>query len=386
LRAALVLALLLVLSLASTSSAAVIAFNRDDYTFTFSQSVSGLTLWTAPATYRVTGDDTTAPAAQGSTLRISCALEELESFQVVVAGTSAFTSLTVTMTNFTGLGAATWIDVGRAIFSPMSPWSHGTRQMADLTDRVASGGSVALSATMPTVLWITIYVPKAGSSPGVKTASLQLNAIGGNGAQITLPIELTVFNFALDRTPHFETFLMSQPSIEADTIEVRDAWKEVYLQHRMSSTNPSWPNGYNWQVAWNCSGESLLDVDNSTSREQCVWANGCTGLRYGLGKGSTWRGQTFGDWIDRGFPQLMAVTTDNGRPSSFCGVPCATSSTRWGDRSGNSGWMCSLEYERKWGKYMRALQDYFEAKGFFADAPHVKGYYYTQVGLCFCCN
>jgi hypothetical protein len=35
--------------------------------------------------------------------------------------------------------------------------------------------------------------------------------------------------------------------------------------------------------------------------------------------------------------------------------------------------MCQQTYEDKWGKYLKALETFFEAEGYFADAKNVKG-------------
>ncbi len=104
--------------------------------------------------------------------------------------------------------------------------------MTDTTTFIAPGGTIALNSTFPTVLWITAYVPGSGSTHGTQTMNLQLTPNGH--AAITIPISLYVYNFVLERTPHFDTFMMSQPQITVFELDLLDAWKEVYLQHRMS--------------------------------------------------------------------------------------------------------------------------------------------------------
>lgn len=56
---------------------AIISVDPNQYAFTFTQSVSGFTVSTRPATYRMRDTFTTAPTATGSTLSISCAREEV---------------------------------------------------------------------------------------------------------------------------------------------------------------------------------------------------------------------------------------------------------------------------------------------------------------------
>ncbi len=117
----------LLLILVANVCADLITVNNATYTFTFTQSISGFTIWTAPATRRIRNTDTTAPSAMGSTLPISCAMEEVESFQVIIGPTTTFTQMTVSYTNFTGMGTGKWVDVGHAQFSPVSPWAQGTK-------------------------------------------------------------------------------------------------------------------------------------------------------------------------------------------------------------------------------------------------------------------
>lgn len=86
-------------------SYSLISVDPSLYTFKFTQSTANLVLWTAPSTRRIRSDDTSPPSsATGSTLHLSCAREELESFQVVLAPTSAISSATVTLPMFSGLG------------------------------------------------------------------------------------------------------------------------------------------------------------------------------------------------------------------------------------------------------------------------------------------
>src|SRR4051812_15377439 len=62
-------------------------------------------------------------------------------------------------------------------------------------------------------------------------------------------------------------------------------------------SDPAWPDGFNYGVGWDCTTHSLIDADNNTSTQQCIWANGCLVRRYVQGKGSVWRGVTYPDWI-----------------------------------------------------------------------------------------
>jgi len=195
-------------------------------------------------------------------------MEELESFQVIIAPTSAFSSITIRISNFTRLGATQWVDVGAAKFSQVSAWGQGTYKVTDATTKVAPGGTVALSSTLPTVLWITVYVPGTGTLAGNATASLTLTPNGHSA--LTIPINLYVFNFKLPRTPNFATYLDGLPLIYTEDLADMDAWKLVYLQHRMSLPASDWPNGLTYGVGWDCGSQALIDATSPPSTESCI--------------------------------------------------------------------------------------------------------------------
>ena len=111
---------------APPARANLVTVNRDAFLYRLTQSITGLTLWTAPNTMRIKSTDTTAPTATGSRLSISSAREELESFQVIVGPTNQYSSVTVTMDMFPNLGVAAEIDVGKADFVAASAWAQGT--------------------------------------------------------------------------------------------------------------------------------------------------------------------------------------------------------------------------------------------------------------------
>lgn len=114
----------------------------------------------------------------------------------------------------------------------------GTYSVTDYLDVVPQGGSVALSSTQPTVLWITVYIPTAGTVAGTSTATLTLTPAGGS--VIALPISLYVYNFAISLTPHFDTFMMSQPNptltsglTPSQYVDQLDQWKKVRVNLRL---------------------------------------------------------------------------------------------------------------------------------------------------------
>ena len=59
-------------------------------------------------------------------MSISCAKEEFESFQVIIAPTSEYSSVAVTMKMFPKLGPSATLEVGNATFSNVSAWGQGS--------------------------------------------------------------------------------------------------------------------------------------------------------------------------------------------------------------------------------------------------------------------
>lgn len=370
--------LVVALALALCASSSLISVDRTKYEYKLTQSVTGFTIWTTANTNRLYATSTTPPSNAKAAVTLTCAREELESFQVIVAPTSAFATMTVTMAPFPGLGPTATIDVGKVGFTPNSQWAFGGKLTADYTDKVAPGGSVTLSTSQPTILWITLYVPGAGTSAGDKSTTLTLTP---NGASpIVIPINLHVYNFILDRTPHFSSILSNNPSPTDNTsIAGMDVWKEAYLKYRVQNTDMSWPwrMDYDDTYVFDCPTKTIKNTNGATATVPCGSAGACQMKRYNLGKGGTWRGVTFSDWIDRGFSTCQFQYTADGLPPSVCGVACNTAATSWAGNSIYNGWMCTKAYEDQWGAYLKAMQDYLTADGYFADIPNVKGYWYT---------
>ena len=50
--------------------------------------------------------------------------------------------------------------------------------------------------------------------------------------------------------------------------------------------------------------------------------------------GGNWKGQTYSDWIDNGFPLYIAANTALDSRPDICGIKC-----------GNDGWRCTQAYE-----------------------------------------
>ena len=141
-------------------------------------------------------------------------------------------------------------------------WSLLTRVPSDTVPVTLGISNVPLSSSLPTVLWLTLYVPQAGTTPGARANVNLVLTVGSN--TITIPVRLRksyylgvitrsqvalyVYNFVLKKTPHFKTAMFGLPTRcppppGCPTIDQLDPWKQVYLEHRLTPNYPAWPNG-----------------------------------------------------------------------------------------------------------------------------------------------
>ena len=341
---------ILFLSVLSLAQGLLLVPDPSTTTFSLTQSTGSVRLWTTPQTRRVRDSSTAVPTATGSSLSVFCGREELESFQLIVAPSSAG-SVVVNFANFAGLPVDAWLECAEAQFSPVSPWGQGSWKVTDKLMIVADGGTVPLSSSQPTVLWFTVYVP--GETCGKTTYTTDIILTPQSQAPIVVPVSLYVFDVLLDREPHMATNGESQPKFTGASYSVAqlDAMKLVYAQHRLSGRSQSWPAGLNYQVSWNSNTNTLIDVDNATSTTACVWANGCDYRRYVIGQSGWWKGVQYSALPATA--QSEAMSTEGGRPDPFDGKSCNTASTSWD--SSYDGWMCDASYEAAWGNYMQQL-------------------------------
>lgn len=369
--------MLLWLLFVALSVGTLITPNISSTTFRFTQSSGGLQLWTTPNTRRIRSTHTTVPTSTGTTLRVRAARHgnkkqnnrltffasfltvfcvELESFQIIVAPTTGVASMTVSHMIPPGLSSSAMWEVAVASYSPAAV-RHGSWSIVDRTTPILSGGNVALSGTLPTVLWCTIYVPKDACGKRTYTSNITLTPQGG--APISIPVELYVFDFTLDDEPHFYTNGESQPRFQGSTYSQAqlDAMYEVYGAHRLSGRSQSWPAGLNHGVAWDHNLHVLKDMDNATSTQACIWANGCDYRRYVLGLSGTWRNAPYTRPKFTPTAGSEVTATEAGRPPTFGLIGCNTSLTTWNVALYN-GWMCKFLLSF----LACSLKPYFQAK------------------------
>lgn len=201
------------------------AFDPNQFTYKFSNAqLQGQTfqVWTAPSSRRIFSDDV-APTATGLGIAIDAAKQEFEPFQIVVSPTTG--TLSVSMTNFSPNGGQTFT-IEQALFD-----NGGGPTGKKITDTIRPvSGSITLSSTDATVLWITVYVP-SGATAGVATSTLTLT-IGS--VVVDIPISLQVWNWVMPKTNHFHGIYEGMPKGCTSNIPCLDAWKKVYLDFKMS--------------------------------------------------------------------------------------------------------------------------------------------------------
>eukprot|EP01124_Arcella_intermedia_P024465 TRINITY_DN4131_c0_g1_i1.p1 TRINITY_DN4131_c0_g1~~TRINITY_DN4131_c0_g1_i1.p1 ORF type:complete len:829 (-),score=102.69 TRINITY_DN4131_c0_g1_i1:51-2537(-) len=338
-----------------------IVYDATTVKYRLSQSVTGLNLWTTSPSDRLTKDQVSVPSVtQSFGIQIDAAKQEFEPFQVVIAPTSTFTSVSAQMSAFTLLGSSQVVTIQQALFAT----STGPTGKY-VTDTFASGPSFALSSTAPTVLWITVFVPGTATA-GTATATLTLTT--NSGVTVTIPVSLKVWNWVMPKTPHFSGIYEGLPNTDCGSdMTCYDRWKSLYLDLRMAPETATWPSALlyngNYGTTWDCS--TLSDEPNM----DCAFSGGCTTQRYGLGKGGTWNGKTYTDWVSGGFDNLQVLKFQSNsltRPNSFCGQTLA------GNQLGPKS------YNTQWGKMVKALETYLKGKSYNGVNLIDKSYYYTQ--------
>lgn len=309
------------------------------YTYTLTEGTATLPLFTTPATHRLTSGDR-APTVTHSGLGLSAAKREFEPVQLVLGPGSG--KVAVRVQPFANLGSAQRITVAQAGF---------VDGLAETLTPIASGGSVEMSPSTGTALWITVFVPPDAPA-GDHATSVEL--IRAGESPVSVPLRLHVFGFTLPAEAHFSTQMnLGVGELVPSGGSVDDA-KSMLFEHRMTPTSASWPSGFNWSITW----------DNPASAKRCAafWDEPTEGeayairslsRRYLLGEG--WNGVGFHD-----AELFQFVDNATPRPATFCGISR-------GDHLGTAA------YNQAWSAWLTALDGYL-VQGGLAD----RGYYYVQ--------
>ncbi|MCD6499222.1 MAG: hypothetical protein J7M25_13100 [Deltaproteobacteria bacterium] len=316
-----------------------VVLDPGEFTYELTESPQGLPLWTTSSTHKVVTNER-PPDDSRSGLTLFAARNEFEPVQLLMGPGSG--GVTVQVEPFSDLGAGQRVNLAQIGYE--SGWAEHLLP-------VTNGDHIALSDDRPEGLWITVYVPP-NAPAGNHETTLTLTPDGG--AAVTIPIRLTVFDFALPDRVGFATQLnvsISDLIPEGGTVD--DA-KAMLLRHRFTPKSVTWPSGFRWNITW--------DNPKSTDRCETFWdepdepdayAIRWLAPRYMLGK----------DWIGEGFPNAMIfqfVDNSTPRPATFCGI----------DRGDQYG---TTAYNAKWSQFLTALQAYLDDHGLLE-----KAYYYVQ--------
>lgn len=350
----LLLALLLIPAHTTPTNAQTVSF-----TYALTQSTAAYQLWTTPPSERVFKDDA-VPTETGSGVKVYAAKNEFEPFQVVVKP-AASGNVSVNIGDF---GAGITTDIYQVDYIPIAQATDNLGKTGDYPDPlwpIEPGASVNVVANENTAFWFSVAVP-ASATAGDYTTSVQ---IGG----ISIPVTLHVFNFAIPDELHvdsqmnvsFETILdaYSVAGTDDDYWMYVTAFKQFFIDHRLTPTGPLWPGG----VTSNGGGPFIdYDCDTRTLTDNYgIWGFEQLADTYLNGNG-------FNDGT--GFPSFMAANFRNNdssldqRPENFCGQ------TR-GDGDWYTANNPATPYNQAWFAYMTALQSYLNTTGYLDRA-----YYY----------
>ncbi len=315
-----------------------VTLDEGAFTYALSEATDALPLWTTPVTHKTTSMDRPPEGTPRSGLALSAARREFEPVDLVLGPASG--TVAVEIDEFPELGSDQRVELAFA--------GYESGREETLT-RLANGGPVNLDSSHGTPLWITVYVPD-GAPAGEHTTSLTLTP--SEGAPITVPITLTVFDFALPEEIHFKSQLnLSIGSLSGGSV---DAQKTLLFEHRLTPASATWPSGFAWYITW----------DNERSPTQCsafydepdegeAYSIGHLGPRYLLGE----------SWNGVGFPDseiFQFVDNSTPRPETFCGI----------DRGDHYG---TDAYNAEWSDWLSALDAYLFDGGF-----EDRVYYYVQ--------
>ncbi|WP_163339076.1 glycoside hydrolase domain-containing protein [Desulfopila sp. IMCC35008] len=336
-------------------------------TFRMEQSSDEGQIWIAPPAEKIFRD-APVPSDSGSAIRIYCAKNEFEPFQVILKP-SASGSFIVTMGTF-GSGIKTELSVVKYVnISTVTDYFGRTGLNPDPLWPIENGDSIPVTTNQNTSFWVNVYVPKT-TPAGDYTTTITIGTV-------SIPIHLHVFDFMLPEELHVK----SQMNINHNTILTHygvegtndDYWlyvdkiKQFLIDHRLTPKSVLWSGGITSTgggpyINYDCNG-TFTDNDGIWGFEQPAarFLDG-SGLMSGHFE-SPFNGDT-------GFPSFMAATFQNNdassdqRPSPFCGQ--TRSAGDWYTANNPNS-----AYNTKWFEYITALQNYLQSLNYLDEA-----YYY----------
>lgn len=316
-------------------------------------------VWAAPTVEKILRP--MALPVDSGPVRLSAARGEFEPFQMIVKAPSA-RSLKVSTSHFTKgsdtlppptLHRVDYVNITTAgdHFDRFGLWP-------DPLWPLNNGDTVDFPANQNQPLWFTVQVPWE-AAPGIYNGTVTI------GSTI-VPVELEVWNFSLPREIHLYSewgfgwsslvsmYRGTNGGVQECYWELVDAFKQDFMNHRLTPKGVAWPSGLNWNggVEFDCENETLDAGDPDD-----IWEFTYLGGKYIHGE------QGFNEGY--GFPTFLAFGPSSNwppdtRPSSFCGEPRGT------DPPGGSA------YNEKWKAYLSALDDYItDPAHYYADSAYV---------------
>ncbi len=341
------------------------ADDYEKYTYKLTQSTSSIEIWTTTPAHKVRKYDD-MPTETGDKIKVYCAKNEFEPFQIIIKSNSN-TNLTISMGNF-GSGITTEINkVGYINLTEATDALGATGDFPDPLIPVENPTSSTFTANQNSAFWVTVYVPTSVTGAANYTANLTV----GN---ITIPVELHVFDFSISETPHIKSQMNFSHNIVlqkygvtgtgSEYWEYIDKMKQYFIDHRLTPKSVLWSGGLTSSGAtpyidYDCNNNLLTDNDG-------IWGFETPAERYldGTGLMNGEYSELFNNGY--GFPSFMAATMKNNdpsqeqRPEEFCGI------------QRNGIWQNSSEaYNQKWFQYITEIQDYLTSKNYIDRA-----YYY----------
>jgi len=302
-----------------------------EFTYTL-VNTDTLHVWSSPVTH-ITESTESAPAETGEVIKICAAANEYEPFQIALTGSG---TIRAAFSGFKDLAEGASTSQYQASFS-----DGKARALAEISEST----DVALAADSPALLWFDSYIPKnakAGTYRGTITIS--------GDASAEIPVELTVFDFALPDEIHYNTHLtvsMANIKQDGDTGDCEKT-KTMLFEHRLIVNGGQlWPTGFNYSIVW----------PSGTFTDEP--GEGVYGVAYNAPKYLKGEG-----WTKPGFPITQAfqfVDNSTPRPSTFNGI------ARGSDHYGSDA------YNTQWKKFLSDLNAYITANGFTG-----KLYYYVM--------
>ena len=234
--------------LAALLPVTVAEFHRADYGYLLGEPGETATLWWCEAGWKVPRDRP-PPKERGEAVRLAAARRDREGAQIVVRSAEGLRGLSAEVGPLTG-PEGTVIDADR--IEVLRVYYHFVHSPTDATGIRAYWPDalppldepidVAAGENQP--LWIAIEVP-ADAPAGSYRGTVALTA---EGFAAEVPIELTVWDFALPERNHIETafgfspqnvFRYHQLTDEADRRRVLDLYFEAFARNRISPYDPT---------------------------------------------------------------------------------------------------------------------------------------------------